>query len=67
MTTPGARIIGVAPMSYALIAIAILIVLDLLTIRLAAGVYEGLITNMGNRVTPKEVIAMMRNKKGGAK
>ena len=66
MTTPGARIIGVAPASYALIAIAILLVLDFLTIRVAAGVYEGLITNMGNRVTPKEVFAMLRNKKGGA-
>ena len=65
MTTPGARIIDVAPMSYALIAIAILMVLDFLTLRFAAGVYEGLITNMGNRITAKDVIAMARNKKKG--
>lgn len=65
MTTPGARIIDVAPMSYALIAIAILVVLDFLTLRFAAGVYEGLITNMGNRITAKDVIAMARNKKKG--
>ena len=68
MTTPGARIIGVAPMSYALIAIAILLVLDYFTLRFAAGVYEGLITNMGNRITIKDLFAMARNKKskGGA-
>ncbi|MBQ2558732.1 MAG: ABC transporter permease [Lachnospiraceae bacterium] len=68
MTTPGARIINVAPMSYALIAIAILLVLDYLTLRFAAGVYEGLITNMGNPIKLKDVIAMARNKKskGGA-
>ena len=68
MTTPGARIIDVAPMSYALIAIAILLVLDYLTLRFAAGVYEGLITNMGNPIKLKDVIAMARNKKskGGA-
>jgi ABC-2 type transport system permease protein len=68
MTTPGARIIGVAPMSYALIAIAILLVLDYFTLRFAAGVYEGLITNMGNRITIKDLFAMAKNKKskGGA-
>ncbi len=68
MVTPGARIIGVVPITYALIAIALLLVLDFLLIRFAAGVYEGLITNMGNRLTFKDVIAMARNKsKGGAK
>ena len=69
MTTPGARIIGVVPVSYALIAIALLIVLDFLTLRFAAGVYEGLITNMGTKLKAKDVIAMARNKKnkGGTK
>ena len=69
MVTPGGRIIGVVPLSYALIAIALLAVLDFLTLRFAAGVYEGLITNMGNRLTVKDVIAMAKNKKnkGGTK
>ena len=68
MVTPGGRIIGVVPIEFALIAIALLLVLDFLLIRFAAGVYEGLITNMGNRLTFKDVIAMARNKsKGGAK
>ena len=69
MTTPGARIVGVVPLSYALIAIALLVVLDFLTLRFAAGVYEGLITNMGTRLKPGDVIAMARNKKnkGGTK
>ncbi|MBR7020186.1 MAG: ABC transporter permease [Lachnospiraceae bacterium] len=69
MTTPGALIIGVVPVSYALIAIALLIVLDFLTLRFAAGVYEGLITNMGTNLKAKDVIAMARNKKnkGGTK
>ena len=68
MTTPGALIIDVAPLSYALIAVAILLVLDLLVLRFAAGVYEGLITNMGNRMTPGDVIKMLKTtKKGGAK
>ena len=55
-------------MSYALIAIAILFVLDYFTLRFAAGVYEGLITNMGNRIKMKDLFAMARNKKskGGA-
>lgn len=68
MVTPGGRIIGVVPILYALIAIVLLLVLDFLMIRFAAGVYEGLITNMGNRLTFKDVMAMARNKsKGGAK
>ena len=68
MVTPGGRIIGVVPILYALIAIALLLVLDFLLVRFAAGVYEGLITNMGNRLTFKDVMAMARNKsKGGAK
>ena len=69
MVTPGGRIIGVVPIKFALIAIVLLLVLDILLIRFAAGVYEGLITNMGNRMTFKDVMAMARNKKnkGGAK
>ena len=68
MVTPGGRIIGVVPITYALIAIALLLVLDYLTLRFAAGVYEGLITNMGNKMTAKDVFAMARNKrKGGTK
>lgn len=67
MTTPGAFIIDVAPLSYMLIAIAILAVLDLFILRFAAGVYEGLITNMGTNLKIKDVIAMAKNKrKGGA-
>ena len=69
MVTPGGRIIGVVPIKFALIAIVLLLVLDILLVRFAAGVYEGLITNMGNRMTFKDVMAMARNKKnkGGAK
>ncbi|MCR5086060.1 MAG: ABC transporter permease [Lachnospiraceae bacterium] len=67
MITPGARIIGVTPISYALIAIVILLILDFVMLTLAARVYEGLITNMGNPMKLKEVVAMLRNKrKGGA-
>ena len=67
MITPGARIIGVTPISYALIAIVILLILDFVMLTLAARVYEGLITNMGNPMKLKDVVAMLRNKrKGGA-
>ena len=65
MLVPGALLIGVTNLTYALIAIAILVVLDILVIRFAARVYEGLITNMGNRVTLKQVFAMARDKKKG--
>lgn len=67
MITPGARIIGVTPISYALIAIVILLILDFVMLTLAARVYEGLITNMGNPMKLKDVVAMLRDKrKGGA-
>jgi len=68
MVTPGALIIGEVPSVYALIAVVLLAALDLLLVRTAAGVYEGLITNTGTRMKMKDVLGMIFNKrKGGAR